>query len=200
MRNGEEDAGGRPAENAGEEGAKRPPVRADPGDEERGPGRRTGEAAGSVTGTLGGAVLGSAAGPLGAIIGGVAGAAGGWWAGRAVADAASGFSAEEEHYRAHHEAMIAEGESPEYERVRAAYGLGHIAGRNPGYRGRPYDEIEEEIRGGWNEEYGAYEEMRPFVRHGYRRSATLGDPADPPDHPRERPVDRGAAGPRYTEL
>lgn len=47
------------------------------------------EAAGGVLGALGGAALLAAAGPLGTLAGGLAGALAGWWAGRAIAEAAS---------------------------------------------------------------------------------------------------------------
>src|SRR5581483_11919183 len=57
-----------------------------------------GEATGGISGVLVGAGIGSAAGPIGALIGGIAGAIGGWWAGRAVAEAASTLTHEDEDY------------------------------------------------------------------------------------------------------
>jgi phage tail tape-measure protein len=45
--------------------------------------------AGAVAGAATGAALGSLGGPIGAIIGALAGTAGGWWAARVLAEAAS---------------------------------------------------------------------------------------------------------------
>ena len=47
-----------------------------------------GEAAGGVSGTVLGASVGAPAGPFGSLIGGIVGAISGWWAGRAVTEAA----------------------------------------------------------------------------------------------------------------
>src|SRR6185503_17029757 len=47
-----------------------------------------GEAAGGIAGVLLGAGIGLSAGPVGTLIGGIAGAIGGWWTGRAIAEAA----------------------------------------------------------------------------------------------------------------
>src|SRR5215211_350312 len=65
-----------------------------------------GEATGGISGVLVGAGIGSAAGPIGTLIGGIAGALGGWWAGRAVAEAASSLSHEdEEYFRGHYDSL-----------------------------------------------------------------------------------------------
>src|SRR5215467_11233792 len=61
-----------------------------------------GETAGGISGVLLGAGIGSAAGPVGTLIGGIAGAIGGWWAGRAVVEAASSLSREDEAYFREH--------------------------------------------------------------------------------------------------
>jgi len=61
-----------------------------------------GETVGGVSGIAAGAALGSLAGPVGTVIGALAGAVGGWWAGRAVSDAASTYSEDDdEYYRRH---------------------------------------------------------------------------------------------------
>src|SRR6185503_19740200 len=66
------------------------------------------EATGGISGVLAGAGIGSAAGPVGTLIGGIAGAIGGWWAGRAVAEAASTLTHEdEEYFRAHYDTQPA---------------------------------------------------------------------------------------------
>src|SRR5688572_6586530 len=61
-----------------------------------------GEAAGGISGVVAGAAVGSAAGPIGTIIGGIVGAMGGWWTGRAVAEAATAITpADDTYYRRH---------------------------------------------------------------------------------------------------
>src|ERR1041384_8136080 len=68
-------------------------------------GDELGEATGGITGVLVGAGIGSAAGPVGTLIGGIAGALSGWGRGRAVAEAASTLSQEDEaYYREHYDA------------------------------------------------------------------------------------------------
>ena len=63
-----------------------------------------GEAVGGVGGVLAGAAIGSIAGPVGTLIGGIAGAMGGWWSGRAVTEAASSVTKnDDEFYRGQYE-------------------------------------------------------------------------------------------------
>jgi hypothetical protein len=84
-----------------------------------------GEGVGGASGGLVGAAIGSLAGPLGAAIGAIAGAVGGWWAGRAVVDAASGVSAEEESaYRNHFESSEQRLADRDYEQARPRTTLG----------------------------------------------------------------------------
>src|SRR5688572_32887067 len=63
-----------------------------------------GEAAGGISGVVAGAAIGSVAGPVGTVIGGIVGAMGGWWTGRAVAEAATAITTEDDKfYRSHYE-------------------------------------------------------------------------------------------------
>jgi hypothetical protein len=117
-----------------------------------------------------GAGLGALLGPAGMIVGGLAGAAGGWWAGRSVADAAGDFSAElDEHYRRLHEERYAD--RCGYEDARGFYRLGRLARRNPSYEGRSFGEIEPELRRGWSERgvgpFRTWDDVRPFVSAGF---------------------------------
>src|SRR4051812_34714194 len=86
-----------------------------------------GEGVGGIGGVLTGAAIGTAAGPLGTIIGGIAGAVGGWWAGRAVTEAASHLTKEDdEYYRGHYESSPNRLADRSYDDVRPAYHLGHV--------------------------------------------------------------------------
>lgn len=129
-----------------------------------------GEAAGGISGVAAGAAIGSAAGPIGTVIGGIVGAMGGWWTGRAVAEAATAVTTDDEnYYRSHYDrAPIAD---RRYDDVRPAYHLGHVASRNPDYRARSFEEIEGDLRGGWskNANLGSWDSVRAYAREGYSR-------------------------------
>jgi hypothetical protein len=131
-----------------------------------------GEGVGGASGGLVGAALGSLAGPLGTAIGAIAGAVGGWWTGRAVVDAASGVSAEEESaYRAHYENSDVRLADRGYEQARPAYHIGRLARMNPAYSGRSFDEVDAELSHAWTRDlcslYGEWPTVRQFVREGY---------------------------------
>jgi hypothetical protein len=164
------------------------------------PGDEIGEAVGGISGVLTGAALGSLGGPIGTVIGGIAGAVSGWWAGRAISEAASHATDEDDaYYRGEYERVIerrvdgaadvpAGGASAStsstagvgpaaargYDGVRPAYQLGHLAGRNPDYHGRGFDEVEPELRHGWTDavsrDHGDWDSVRPHVRAAYERS------------------------------
>ena len=131
-----------------------------------------GEAAGGISGVAAGAAIGSVAGPIGTVIGGIVGAMGGWWTGRAVAEAATAVTNEDDtYYRSHYDrSPIAD---RRYDDVRPAYYLGHVASLNPDYKARSFEEIEGDLRTGWskNEKYGSWDSVRGYAREGYSRGA-----------------------------
>ena len=67
----------------------------------------------------------------------------------------------------------------DYESVSPAYRLGHLAARNPDYHGRPFDDIEDELRRGWDggarQTYGEWNTVRGYVRDAYDRSASASE-------------------------
>lgn len=138
-------------------------------DKKPGIGEQAGEGVGGIGGALAGAGIGSVAGPIGTIIGGVAGALGGWWAGEKVGRAAEDFGDNEPYYRSHFDENRLS--DVDWNTARTGYGLGHVAGRNPTYRGRRYDEIETDLRRGWKDRDRDFETVRPYVRHGYERTS-----------------------------
>lgn len=135
---------------------------------------------GVVAGTMGGATaaaaggaLGSLLGPAGVLVGGLAGAAGGWWAGRGVAEAAGDFDDEtDEYYRSLHRHRHAD--RCDYQQARSFYKLGHVARQHPQYRGRDFGEVEPELKRGWRGArvgaFRSWDEVRPFVSCGYREA------------------------------
>lgn len=140
-------------------------------------GDEIGEAAGGVSGVVVGAAIGSVGGPVGTLIGGIAGAVGGWWAGHSVAEAAQEYSlGDDAVYRNHYDNSPARLADRDYESVSPAYRLGHLAARNPDYRGRPFSEIEGDLRRGWNggarQSYGEWDAVRAYANDAYDRSAS----------------------------
>jgi hypothetical protein len=131
-----------------------------------------GEAAGGVSGVMAGAAIGSIAGPIGTVIGGIAGAVGGWWTGRAVAEAATAITTDDDtYYRKHYESSPTRLADRSYDDVRPAYHIGHLASRNPDYRNRSFDEVEADLRRGWagDSKYGAWDNVRGYVNEGFTR-------------------------------
>jgi hypothetical protein len=144
-----------------------------PHDDEPSAADELGEAAGGISGVLVGAGIGSAAGPIGTLIGGIAGALGGWWAGRAVAEAATSLTNEdEEHFRRHYDSLPERPADRAYDDVRPAYYLGQIASHNPNFTAREFDEVEPELERGWAsyaDKYGSWTTVRHYAAEGFTR-------------------------------
>jgi len=136
-------------------------------------GDEIGEATGGIACVLLGAGIGSSAGPIGTLLGGIAGAIGGWWSGRAIAEAAEKLSAEDdEEFRTHYESSDTRLADRSYDDLRGAYYLGHIAAHNPNFVDRTFTEVEPELEKGWRECANPpcpWEQARPFVGEGYKR-------------------------------
>jgi hypothetical protein len=130
-----------------------------------------GEATGSFLGGVSGLALGIAGGPVGAVVGALAGAVGGWWAGKGVADAFTDkdYAAYREHYATSPDHMA----DRTYDQVTPAYALGHLAGRNPDYAGRTFEQIEPDLQRGWNDDfarkYGQWPAVRNYARAAFER-------------------------------
>ena len=109
---------------------------------------------------------------LGALLGGIAGAIGGWWAGRAVVEAASSLSHEDEAYfREHYDNVPNRAADRAYDDVRPAYYLGQIASHNPNFLEREFTEVEPELERGWSEysdKHGAWITVRDCAAEGFR--------------------------------
>jgi uncharacterized protein (TIGR02271 family) len=138
---------------------------------------------GGVAGAAAGAAIGSLAGPIGTIIGGLAGAVGGWWSGRAISEAATSYTTDDDAYYQQHYMNTSRStggslsrSSTSYDTARPAYQLGHLAGMNPDYRGRAFEEVEPHLssaytsagRNDWND-------VRDYARDAYGRGRELGE-------------------------
>jgi uncharacterized protein (TIGR02271 family) len=131
---------------------------------------KIGEGVGGVAGAAAGAAVGSLAGPVGTAIGAIAGAVGGWWSGRAAVDAASSIdTTDDDFYRKRFSATGGRN----YDSARPAYQLGHVAGHNPDYQGRTFEQIEPDLRRGWTGDVAAssgnWENVRDYAREAYER-------------------------------
>jgi outer membrane lipoprotein SlyB len=170
-----------------------------PHDDQPSVGDLVGEAAGGISGVLAGAAIGSFGGPVGTVIGGIAGAIGGWWSGRAISEAVGKITEDDEtHYRRHYERTATRAVERSYDEARPAYQLGHIAGMNPDYKGRRFEEIETDLQRGWSDDvrgrYGEWDAVRGYVEEAYNRrvetpdsvSARTGEPAPADEAPSER--------------
>src|SRR5688500_8715610 len=119
------------------EGNDRPRRTADVAHRDDNPGDEIGEAVGGISGVLTGAALGSLGGPIGTIIGGIAGAVTGWWTGRAISEAATRMTHDDDkYYETHYQTSETRMADRTYEHVRPAYQLGHLASMNPDYAGQ----------------------------------------------------------------
>jgi hypothetical protein len=137
-----------------------------------------GEAVGGISGVLAGAAVGSVAGPAGTLIGGIAGAMGGWWSGRAVTEAVSTLTKnDDEYYRGHYESSSHRLADRSYEDMRPAYHLGHVAAHNPDYVNKSWSDVSSDLRRGWSADharkYGEWSAMSSYAGEGFSRSRSM---------------------------
>jgi hypothetical protein len=99
---------------------------------------------------------------------------GGWWAEHEVTTKVRQVTFEDDVvYRAHYDFSPTRLADRSYEVVRPAYLIGHIAGANPMYEGLSFEDIENDLRGGWTEEirakHGEWDAMRQYAREAFGR-------------------------------
>jgi hypothetical protein len=129
---------------------------------------RTAEGALGATGSA----LSAAGGVLGTVLGKIAGRLGGWWS---TAKEAIDELPEEERQAClvHFEAYELRPAEMTFERALPGYSLGYVAARNPAYQGRPFEEIETDLRLGFTgDDALGYDAVRDFSRFGYERGAS----------------------------
>jgi hypothetical protein len=131
-----------------------------------------GETSGGFLGAVSGMSLGAIGGPVGLVLGGLAGALGGWWAGRGISDAIT--ADDEADLRRHYTESPNHLVDRSYAEISAAYVAGHLAGRNPEYAGRSFEQIEPDLRQGWSDEVseqcGEWPAVRGFARAAFERA------------------------------
>jgi hypothetical protein len=127
------------------------------------------ERLGSTTGGLAGKVGDAAVDIMGSMIRTVAGSVGGWWSERTPDDAEATFDDTAERSCRQHFENVRRNTS--YDAVRPLYQFGHLAGQNPDYQGRSFEEVESDLRNSWTDEkaqtYGSWDTVRDYVNTGY---------------------------------
>ena len=136
---------------------------------EKGNFERVGETVGSVTGKA----ADTAIDLMSSIVRTAAGTLGGWWAGSTPDESTRSFSAEQDNAcRNHFEQRRRDGKTrSNYDAVRPLYQFGHMAGSNPDYQGRSFEEVEPDLQRAWTPEYttafGEWNTVRDYVDTGY---------------------------------
>jgi hypothetical protein len=99
---------------------------------------------------------------------------GGWWAEREVSVTVRQVTFDDDVvYRAHYDFSPTRLVDRSYEVVRPAYLIGHIAGANPAYDGRSFEDVENDLRTGWSEEirakHGDWDAVRHYAKEAFGR-------------------------------
>jgi hypothetical protein len=117
-------------------------------------------------------------GPVGTIIGAIVGAVGGGWTGIAAAAPTHYDASHDREYRSHYESDSDRLADRDFEAVRPAYQIGHLAARNPDYARRDFDAVEADLRRGWTDDirsrHGDWAVARRYAREAFMRERARG--------------------------
>lgn len=126
---------------------------------------------------------------------------GGWWAEREATSTVRQVTFDDDVvYRAHYDFSPTRLADRSYEVVRPAYLIGHIAGANPMYDGRSFENIEGDLRAGWTEEirakHGDWDAARQYAKEafGRQRQRALRVSGEQRRVTSERPAEYGDGG------
>lgn len=103
--------------------------------------------------------------PLGAILGPIAGTVGGWW--NKASELKGGMPKDVEAQCREHFATVLVVDGMSYDHAHTGYVLGYMAGCNPDYGGRPFEDVEADLRHGFTDADAEYQALREFARYGY---------------------------------
>jgi hypothetical protein len=133
---------------------------------------RVGESVGSVTGKA----ADTAVDIMSSMVRTAASTIGGWWSSSTPDDMTRSFGPVQENTcRQHFEQKRREGRArAEYDSVRPLYQFGHLAGSNPDYQGRSFEEVETDLQRTWTPEnttaFGDWTDVRDYINTGYSTS------------------------------
>ncbi len=161
-------------------------------DRREGPFEQLGESIGGALGKAAGRANDMAAGAVGSVVGSAMQVLGSWWATPDAQRASGSFGDAEDRACREHFASRGRGSAGstapsgstasagstgtaggagDYDRAREAYRFGHVAGRNPEYASRPFDQVEAQVERAWEkvgrETHGDWSEVRDQVSFGY---------------------------------
>jgi hypothetical protein len=144
-----------------------------------GPFEKVGETMGGMAGRAAGQATDMAMHALGNMVGAAVNVLGDWWASDSAREAARSFGEEKDSDCRSHFERSSSASSRTYESTRPLYQFGHVAGQNPDYQGRSFQEVEPELQKAWGDDqsnrYGEWPTVRGYVGFGF------GDPnADEP--------------------
>jgi hypothetical protein len=139
---------------------------------------RMGEQLGGAAGKMMGRGSDMATEMFGNMLGNAMNALGDWWTSPDAQRAAGSFDqTRDRSCRDHFEASASASTGREYDQVRPLYQFGHVAGQNPDYRGRSFDEVEPDLQRAWKSESSSqsdWPEVRGYVDFGYSQSSGEG--------------------------
>ena len=135
---------------------------------------RVGESVGSVAGK----VTDTAVDLMTSMMRTAASTFGGWWSRNTPDEVTRSFTADADNAcRTHFEnarrsqASKTPTDSVNYDTVRPLYQFGHLAGGNPDYQGRSFEEVENDLKQTWSPEYttafGEWGNVRDYINTGY---------------------------------
>lgn len=134
-------------------------------EQEKGTFENLGNAMGGVAGRMGD----TAVNVMGSMVSSAAGLLGGWWSDRTPEEMTKSFGEPEDRSCRTHFENIARKNT--YDNVRPLYQFGHLAGSNPDYQGRSFEEVEPELKTAWSGEvkttYGDWDDVQEYIRTGF---------------------------------
>ena len=139
---------------------------------------QVGNAMGGIAGRMGDAAVNV----MGSMISTAAGLLGGWWSDRTPEEVSRNFNEQaDSSCRTHFENTARENKARKnssYDNVRPLYQFGHLAGGNPDYQGRSFEEVEPELKTAWSGEpattYGSWDDVQEYIRTGFVTSHSRG--------------------------
>jgi hypothetical protein len=128
------------------------------------------EKVGSGMGAFAGKAADTAVDLMGSMINSAASLFGGWWSDRTPDEAVRKFTEREDSACRRHFENAARDRS--YDNVRPLYQFGHLAGQNPDYQGRSFEEVESDLEKTWSasqsKQQGDWQSVRDYVGAGYK--------------------------------
>ena len=129
------------------------------------------ERAGAGVGGMAGKAADVGVDLMGSLIGGAARMLGGWWSDRSPGEAAQSFGSSEENSCRTHFNSRSSSSSRSFDEVRPLYQFGHLAGSNPDYQGKKFEDVESDLRNAWSGDnvthYGDWDSVRDYISTGY---------------------------------